>query len=137
VIGTATPLRHALDVLIENALVHGAGSVRVEHQVGETTVTISVSDEGPGFTPSADTAYGSSEPEGLAEASTSTAPERDDSDETRAVPDPLQGADQADTGIGLPLARRLVESMQGRLTIARRGPEPRVEIALERADRDQ
>lgn len=109
VIGQSAPLRHTLDVLVENALVHGAGSTALTHQLGDGTVTISVTDEGPGFGP----------------VSTNGA---DD------AADPLRASDGSPIGIGLPLARRLVESMRGRLAIARRGPGPCVEIVLERAD---
>ena len=42
-------LRHALDVLLDNALNHGEGEVRIDQHVGTDTVTITVADEGPGF----------------------------------------------------------------------------------------
>ncbi len=48
--GNPILLRHALDVLLDNALNHGAGEVRIDQHVGADTVTITVSDEGPGFT---------------------------------------------------------------------------------------
>jgi signal transduction histidine kinase len=47
--GTAVVLRHVLDVLLDNALVHGAGEVRITTAVSETNITLTVSDEGPGF----------------------------------------------------------------------------------------
>ena len=47
--GSRTMLGHALDALVDNALHHGAGEVRIEHHVGVDTVTISVGDEGTGF----------------------------------------------------------------------------------------
>ena len=89
--GNNVMLRHALDVLLDNALNHGAGEVRVEHYVAADSVTISITDEGPGF--------------------------------IAAPSDDLHG-------LGLPLARRLVESMPGRLTIVNSGPNPRIEITL-------
>lgn len=89
--GNGAVLRHALDVLLDNALNHGAGEVRMEDHVAPDSVTISITDEGPGFTETP-----SSELHGL----------------------------------GLPLARRLVESMPGRLTIVHSGPNPRFEITL-------
>ena len=89
--GNGTMLRHALDVLLDNALNHGAGEVRIEHTVAVDSVTISITDEGPGFTET---------PSGELH------------------------------GLGLPLARRLVESMPGRLTIVHSGPNPRFEITL-------
>ena len=51
--GNPIMLRHALDVLLDNALTHGAGEVRIDHHVGADTVTITVADEGPGFSDSA------------------------------------------------------------------------------------
>lgn len=47
--GNPVLLRHALDVVLDNALVHGAGTVTVSAAVADTSVTLSVSDEGPGF----------------------------------------------------------------------------------------
>ena len=48
--GNPQALRHALDVLLDNATVHGAGTVRVRCRAVNDEVTISVSDEGEGFT---------------------------------------------------------------------------------------
>ena len=101
--GNSAVLRHALDVLVDNALRHGAGEVRVDHTATETTVTISVTDEGPGF----------STPATLDEP----------------------GSDHDDTslhGLGLPLARRLVEALPGRLTTTRDAPHPQIDIVLQR-----
>lgn len=100
--GSAAVLRHALDVLVDNALRHGAGEVRVDHTVTETTVTISVTDEGPGF---------------------STATTQDE---------PPSHHDTSLHGLGLPLARRLVEALPGRLTITRDAPHPQIDIVLQR-----
>lgn len=47
--GNPSLLKNALDALLDNALLHGAGLVRVDHHNTPRTVTISVSDEGPGF----------------------------------------------------------------------------------------
>jgi anti-sigma regulatory factor (Ser/Thr protein kinase) len=96
-------LRHALDVLVDNALRHGAGEVRIDHTVTETTVTISVTDEGPGFsTPTTQT-------------------------------EPASPHDDVSLhGLGLPLARRLVETLPGRLTIARAAPHPQIDIVVQR-----
>ena len=49
VVGSETVLRHALDVLLDNALVHGGGDVLLGYQVAAGHVTVSVSDHGPGF----------------------------------------------------------------------------------------
>jgi signal transduction histidine kinase len=48
--GNGAILRHALDVLLDNALVHGAGETRLSHMTGPESVTITVTDEGPGLT---------------------------------------------------------------------------------------
>jgi signal transduction histidine kinase len=92
--GNSSMLRHALDVLLDNALQHGAGEVRVEHDITTDNVIISIGDEGPGF--------------------------------TVAPTDELHGH-------GLQLARRLIEAMPGRLVITRTGPNPRVDVVLQRA----
>ncbi len=102
--GNAATLRHALDVLLDNALRHGAGRVHVGHVVSDDAVTISVTDEGPGF----DASSGSTDPS-----------------------EPSAGAPVH--GLGLPLARRLVEAMPGRLAITRPGANPQVDIVLQRA----
>lgn len=47
--GSGAILRHAIDVLLDNALVHGSGETRMDHTVGSDSVTITVSDEGPGL----------------------------------------------------------------------------------------
>ena len=102
-LGNGAMLRHALDVLVDNALVHGAGVTRIDHHVGVDTVTISVSDEGAGV------------PSG--ESGGSVLPES---------PQPAAGVH----GLGLPLARRLIEAMPGRLNIVRTGPHPQIDIVL-------
>lgn len=47
--GNAVALRHALDVLLDNATVHGAGTVEVSVQVRADVVRLTVTDEGEGF----------------------------------------------------------------------------------------
>jgi len=47
--GNAVMLRHALDVLVDNALHHGDGVVRVSLHADAESATITVSDEGAGF----------------------------------------------------------------------------------------
>lgn len=101
--GNAAVLRHALDVLVDNALRHGAGEVRIDHTVTEATVTISVTDEGLGFSP----------------------PGSVDGPVALPVGEELHG-------LGLPLARRLIDAMPGRLTITRAAPHAQIEIVLQR-----
>ncbi len=102
--GTGAMLRHALDVLLDNALVHGAGTVYIDHEVGSETVTVSLTDEGPGFAPGA--------------RSNGT-----------------DGDGNGSHGLGLPLARRLVEAMPGRLAVVRPCPRPRIDVVLTRTER--
>lgn len=103
--GNPTMLRHALDVLVDNAVTHGAGEVRIDHTTGADAVTISVTDEGAGFP-------------------------ADSTDHTETSP-----ASRAPVhGFGLPLARRLVDSMPGRLIVSHRGSHPCVDIVLSRTD---
>ena len=95
--GHATMLRHALDILVDNALLHGNGTTTIDVAHTEETVTITVSDEGDGF---ADGGRGAASPGGH--------------------------------GHGLPLARRLLSAMHGRLTITRPGSNPCTELTLRR-----
>ncbi|MGB8360115.1 MAG: HAMP domain-containing sensor histidine kinase, partial [Acidimicrobiia bacterium] len=98
-------LIHALDVLLDNSLRHGGGRVELDLEVGLDSATISVSDEGEGFPPSM-------------------------SLDSLFSPDT-----ETSQGLGLPLARRLVETMGGRVSVRRSGPGPRIDIVLARADR--
>ena len=102
--GNPAMLRHALDVLIDNALRHGGGAVNVDHTVGDDTVTVTISDDGPGF---------------ANESATST----------QFDPPTVDGSVH---GLGLPLAQRLIAALPGRLTIAHAGPTPRIDIVLQR-----
>jgi signal transduction histidine kinase len=88
----------ALDVLLENALTHGAGRTRLSAQRIDGRSVLAVEDDGPGVA------------EGLSifDRAVSTA---------------------GSTGLGLPLARALVEADGGRLILAR--PQPtRFEILI-------
>lgn len=49
VLGNPVLLRHALDVVLDNAVVHGAGAVTITVETGPTSAKISINDEGPGF----------------------------------------------------------------------------------------
>ena len=50
--GASGPLRQALDVLLDNALVHGAGRTEITVRSTEESVTVGVADRGAGFTSS-------------------------------------------------------------------------------------
>lgn len=54
VCGSTPAIGHAVDVLVDNALQHGQGTVRVWALETVGTVAIDVSDEGPGFSTGAD-----------------------------------------------------------------------------------
>lgn len=102
IIARATPgaLQQALDVLLENALRHGGGEVSVRVTMAGEHVVIGVGDQGAGVGP------------GLEEAVFDP------------TPTPPGG-----TGLGLPLARALMEAGGGRLRLAT--PRPVVfEIVL-------
>ncbi|HKA84209.1 MAG TPA: HAMP domain-containing sensor histidine kinase, partial [Acidimicrobiales bacterium] len=95
-----TALRHVLDVLVTNALDHGAGRVTVTAApVAGGGVTIDVGDEGAGF----------ADPEAAFSR---------------------RGPDATGHGIGLALARSLIEAEGGRLVLARAGPAPEVRIVV-------
>lgn len=106
VCGTPAMLSQAMDVLLDNSLKHGAGLTTVEHAATAESVTISITDEGPGF--------GSMSP---------TVSRAQVVQTTAAV-----------HGLGLPLARRLIEAMPGRLIVARSGANPRIDLILQRFD---
>ena len=90
---TSVRLREALGALVDNAVQHGAGTIRVVVRPDASSIVIEVSDEGAG------------------------------------VPEPLvrhifeRGmSTSSSTGIGLPLARALIEADGGRLELRRAGP---------------
>ena len=97
---SATGLSHVLDVLVDNALQHGAGVVTVALVEGIGHVEISVQDEGPGVV-------------------------SDDADVFERRQDSARGH-----GIGLALARSLVEADGGRLELTDPGPRPMFTITL-------
>ena len=101
--GNSTMLKHVLDVLLDNALRHGAGTVQVVVSHHAEGVRVSVADEGPGF--AAQSGSGQLEP--------ATPP---------AWPH----------GLGLPLAKRYAEAMGGKLIVARSQAAPQVEVVLRR-----
>jgi signal transduction histidine kinase len=91
---------HVLDVLVTNALDHGAGRVTVAAApAAGGGVTIDVGDEVAGFA------------------------------DTEAV-FARRGSGAVGHGIGLVLARSLIEVEGGRLIVARAGPAPEVRIVV-------
>lgn len=95
-LGSPPALRTVMDVLLGNALTHGAGAVRVAVRSDDQTVIVEVADQGPGL------------PE----------PTRGGAEVifTRRSPE-AKG-----TGIGLSLARSLIEADGGRLEVTSRRP---------------
>lgn len=89
---SSAAVRQVLGVLVDNATTHGRGTVTVAVREAPGAVAVDVSDEGPGVR----------DPEGV--LFTREADRRDGH------------------GIGLALARRLVEADQGRLTLTRVSP---------------
>jgi signal transduction histidine kinase len=87
-------------VLVNNAVVHGAGVTSVTSRHTSAGVALEVADEGPGF------------------------PE----DVERAFARRPDGGSQH--GIGLALARALAEAEGGRLVVTRAGPHPIVSLLL-------
>jgi signal transduction histidine kinase len=85
-------VRQVLGVLVDNAATHGRGTVTVTVREAAGAVAVDVSDEGPGV----------QDPEGVLFS--------------------LQADRRDGHGIGLALARRLVEAEQGRLTLTCASP---------------
>ena len=106
VLGRAEPLlRQALDALMDNAVRHGQGEVRVVVRLTGDSASVRITDHGPGFARPAD----------HAEAG-------------------VDAVDPAEPhGFGLPLVRRLVGANHGRLVIVERGPRPIIDVVLRRA----
>jgi signal transduction histidine kinase len=96
----------ALDVLVDNALRHGAGTVTIAVEGRDGRAVLSVSDEGAGVAPGSE----------------------------RIIFE-RGGSAAGGTGVGLHLARSLVEAENGRLRIARGAPS-RFEIAFPSDRRD-
>jgi signal transduction histidine kinase len=96
----AAAVRQILDVLVENALVHGAGETRVDVRDVGTGIAVEVSDEGPGLPGDPDAVFAQ-----------------------RDAASPAHG-------IGLALARSLAEAEGGRLVVRRPRPGPVFSLLL-------
>lgn len=108
VAGSGALLGQAFDALMDNAVTHGAGEVQIDTRAADESVTITLTDHGRGFGP-----------------------------DVPADPDAPRGA-EGTHGFGLALADRLIVACGGRLVIARRGPDPAIEVVLRRrSDTDQ
>jgi signal transduction histidine kinase len=107
--GTAAVIDQVVDVLVSNAIEHGAGPITVTARAGGTGVAIDVADQGPGLTPEAQRTAFTRRPPG-----TST---------------PGGGS-----GIGLALARELAEAAGARLVLTRSGARPVFSLVLPAAD---
>jgi len=102
---SAAALRHVLDVLVDNAAEHGAGTVTIHARPTAGALAVDVTDEGPG-------------------------PPGPEEDFFRRRSETATGR-----GIGLALARSLTEAEGGRLVLARPGPAPCFTVLLPEADR--
>lgn len=96
VVGSRAAIGQVLAVLLDNALRHGRGAVRVGlREVGDA-VAVDVGDEGPGFA--------------------------DDGRIERDGGPPGDSTPADGTGLGLPLATRLAEDQGGRLVVSQESP---------------
>lgn len=93
--GSVGPLTQVVATLIENSLVHGGGRTQVKVRRNDRSTVIEVSDEGEGIDP------------GLG---------------TRVFERSVSGAASKGTGVGLALARTLVEDDGGRLELLAERP---------------
>jgi len=102
-------LTDVFDILVDNALVHGAGDVALGVASDDTWIRVSISDEGPGF------------PDGM---------------EVEAIRRFVSyGLGSGHTGLGLSLADALVRAHDGMLDIRRNASQTVVEVRLPHASR--
>ncbi|MFI1919566.1 histidine kinase dimerization/phospho-acceptor domain-containing protein [Nocardia sp. NPDC020380] len=102
---STTAIRHVIEVLVDNALVHGAGRTLVEAQAVAEGLLIQVSDQGPG----------------LSDPDRAFAPRDSHTDGTHRI--------------GLALARTLAEAEGGRLVVRHAAPHPTFGLLLPSAPR--
>jgi signal transduction histidine kinase len=113
--GSPATLRQVLDVLIDNALKHGAGDVALSVHVTSASPVVSVSDEGPGIA--------AGDEQAIFDRGTSLGPGARPGPGNRARPG---------HGVGLALARDLLAAEGGRLVLTRAAP-PLFDVFLPRA----
>ena len=101
---TPAALRQVLDVLVDNAIRHGAGAITVAVREAGLGVAIDVSDEGEGLGATPEHAFERRSP------------------------------DARGHGIGLSLARSLTEAEGGRLVVTAPGPKPVLSVLLPAAE---
>jgi signal transduction histidine kinase len=97
-------VREIVDVLLDNALHHGAGEVRMTVREHEGWLVVEVTDRGQGFAGDPEEAFA------------------------------RRSRNAAGHGIGLALARSLAHAEGGRLAIVDAGPQPVISLTLRRAD---
>jgi signal transduction histidine kinase len=101
---SATALTQILDVLLDNAYIHGRGAVTLKVRRAGPGAAIDVSDEGPGIDQDAETIFG----RGISRSN----------------------GNGAGNGIGLALARSLAHVQGGQLVLASPGPGPTFSLIL-------
>ena len=112
-LGDPDLLRQVLASLLDNALKYSVGAVRIEVKRERAHARIGISDDGPGIAPE----------------------DRERVFEKFYRVDPEQRTGVGGTGLGLYIARALVERMQGRIALAPRDPGTTVEVDLPLATR--
>ncbi|WP_194921738.1 sensor histidine kinase [Catenulispora rubra] len=124
-----------MGALLDNALVHGRGEIRVSVVDVGTGVAVEVGDDGPGLCGgddapdlhfSADEGSPASTNSSLADTPAANFPAA----KTPAAKTPAANSLASRRGIGLPLARSLAEAEGGRLVVRHAGPRPVFSLLL-------
>ena len=100
--GSTGPLTQVIATLVENALAHGGGRTTVKVRRNQHSTVVEVSDEGPGIDPELG---------------------------ARIFERSVSGRSSRGTGVGLALARTLVEDDGGRLELLTENPDLSLEIS--------